>query len=47
MRTSTPQDCSTSMPLIRVNRGRQGGYLATPKFNRFMKIAITKGELET
>ena len=32
--------------LIRSTKGRSGGYRATPKFTRFMKLAINRGELE-
>ena len=32
--------------LIRSTKGRSGGYRATPKFTRFLKLAIQKGELE-
>ena len=32
--------------MIRVNKGRSGGYRATPRFTRFLKMAIAKGELE-
>jgi len=35
-----------SEKLIRSTKGRLGGYRATPKFTRFLKLAIQKGELE-
>jgi len=35
-----------SQRLIRVGRGRTGGYQATPKFTKFLKAAISKRALE-
>ena len=32
--------------MIRVSKGRSGGYRATPRFTKFLKLAISKKELE-
>lgn len=32
--------------LVRTNRGRAGGYQATPKFTKFLKTAIARGDLQ-
>jgi DNA-binding IscR family transcriptional regulator len=32
--------------LIRVNKGKAGGYRATPRFTKFLKKAVSNKELE-
>ncbi len=35
------------LKLIRASRGRAGGYQATPRFNKFLKIGVERREVET